>query len=550
MNRQIAFIIALFVLSLTASGQVELSLYSSEMPHELLYQTEVDDSTVAANVLREFQRKDQKKGCFFAGYDSVSYSDTAIYAWYHRGDVFHFGSVNVEAETDSLVLMVDTAALVNKPASPELLNRWMQNAQEKLNQHYPQAGVRLDSLQKTKDNTLSPFFHIDNNNLLRFNGFVLPGFDDFPMAVLTSAGKLNDGSLYNAKNLQGLDESIGMIGFAELSDPWYLTFTDSTYRIVVPLKETKSSRFSGIAGILPGDDEASLYLTGQLDLQLVNVFSQAEHLVLSWEAPEKQSQNLDLALNFPVVYKGIGVEAGFQLEKKDTSFVNTRFRGGLSLTRGLGKSALFYKYDMNNALVSTGTDNLSDVQSGLVGLSWIYRRLDYPVNPRKGQDIRIMLAAGTRSTNQLTGDFKAEASLKVVHYQPLAPQLSLKLSMNAGLIAGKNLYRNELFRLGGDMLFRSYQSSAFWVPWYGQTEAEILFYPDKRSALFAFAQSGIVYSEFGLFRGEFYPFSAGIGALIETNLGGLRLYYGVGRSVNAFLDMRQSRIGIGYVNNF
>jgi hypothetical protein len=550
LNRQIAFAIALYVLSLTASGQVELRVYSSGTPQKLLHQTEAEDSTAAAGVLLEFQRDDQNSGCFFAGYDSVSYSDTAVKAWYHRGEFFHFGAVNMESETDSLVFMVDTAALMSQPASPDLLNQWLQKSQKRLNKRYPMAQVMLDSMQTTAENELILFLRIVKSNERMFNGFVLPGFDEFPITILKSAGKLKDGGLYNAESLQALDESINMLEFAELSAPWYLTFTDSTYRIVVPLKENKASRFSGIAGILPGDDNANLYLTGQLDLQLVNAFSQAERLVLSWEAPEKQSQNLNLALEFPVLFKGIGIDVGFTLEKKDTSFVNTRFRGGLSLTRGFGKIGLFYTYDMNNALGTSDRDSLSDVQSRLAGLSWTYRRLDYLPNPRKGQDIRIMLAAGTRNTNQRTNDFKAEASLVAMHYQPLSRRMSLKLSLHGGIVAGDSLFRNEYFRLGGDNLFRSYRSSAFWTPWYGQLGTEILFYPDKKSAVFAFVQTGIVKSEYGILRGQFNPFSVGIGTLIDTNFGGIRLYYGVGRTTNAILDLRQSRIGIGYVNNF
>ncbi|MGM0650248.1 MAG: BamA/TamA family outer membrane protein [Bacteroidota bacterium] len=512
----------------------------------------VSDSVAAREKLEEIQAADLNDGYFFAGYDSITYGSDMVEAWYRKGVRYEWDTVIIEREGEDANFDVEKEKLTSRRPSPLRIKEWTQQVQKTLfDQGFADATVKVDSIYSTPDLRIKLWVIIQTGGKLYFDGFEYSGYDDFPESLMPALTGMKPGNVYSEKQMKNINPMLAKTGFAELSSDWYLRRKDSTYNVVLPLKKVKSNRFNGMLGIIPGDDVQNFYLTGQLELSLLNAFKRAEHISFYWRAPDKQSQQLNMLLDFPLVYKQFGLNAGFSIEKKDTSFLDIEFTGKINFMSGFSTTGLFYEFEENQNMTDVEDDNVGNISSTLIGLSYNYTKLDYLPNPSRGIFTNMELGAGTRYNKDFdTQGFKSRFILDFQYYYPVFSNWSVGLSHSSGIMLSNPLFHNEIFRMGGPDLFRAYQNYAFWTPWYASLSTDILFYPDKYSSLFLFAEAGVLESKKGLVTGRFCPLSVGGGVNINTNLGVLRISYGIARSIDAILDFRQSQIYIGYKNNF
>lgn len=550
LNRLLLLYLLVLLPVFQSAAQTRLHLVYTDKPDSLHEVFSVSDSSEARSKLLEIQQTDHDNAYFFAGYDSIRRVDDGIKAWYFRGEQFSWDTALLAEPENVHPGIVDINHLMSRPPSPLRLKHWIEKTSESLNRYYPLAVLSVDSIVPVHQGKLTIFLSIENAHTLTFEDFDISGFHDFPKEYLYTRIHMFPGDVYSASKLERIESVLQMMPFAEAGEKWYAETTDSTFIVNLPLKEVQASSFSGILGLLPGDEKQNLYLTGQLDLKLVNVLKRAESIAMQWQSPDQESQELDLGVDFPLVYKALGLAGNFTLEKKDSSFVNLALHGELRYLRGLSTSSFFYEYEQSNSLLLSDNPLFANVRSDMFGLAYRYRKLNHLVNPSQGTELNFRLSAGRRYGDDMNPGVKGNLSLDLRHYLPFGKNISLKTALNSRYILAEDLYRNELVRLGGIGSMRAYQTSSFWTSAYALCSADLIFYPDENSSLYVFAESGIISSDFGVAEGTFYPFAGGAGVLITTNLGGLSLSYGVGRSFDAFLDLRQSQINIGYVNNF
>ncbi|MFW5805360.1 MAG: hypothetical protein ACOCVX_02415 [Bacteroidales bacterium] len=551
-KRVYIYIVLLLYPVMNLTAQHKLYIYHVDPAVVLCDSFRVSDSVAATEKLKKLQQADLNKGYFFAGYDSVVYGKNLIEGWYRRGVKYSWDTVIIESSSQFADSDFKFEKLVSLPPSPLRIKEWTQKIQTDLyDQGFPDAFVLVDSMDISDDREIMICIAVNQGGKVYFDGFIYPYFDDFPEALLPARTGLNKGDVFFADRLNAINRVLSDIEFVELSENWHTERLDSLFRIIVPLKELKANRFSGMLGILPGDDVQNLYLTGQLDLRLMNVFSKAESIAFHWKAPDKASQNLKFSVGFPLVYKQFGAAADFVIEKKDSSFLDVGFIGKVNYMNGRNVTGIFYEQENKQTISGSDNENTGSIQSSLVGMSYVYSGLDYIQNPYRGVYAGLSIGGGSRyDENTGNSNFKSKSVFDLQYYCPVFSDWSLRFSHASGIILSESLYYNENFRLGGYGLFRAYQNHAFWAPWYGSLAVDMLFYPDKYSSLFLFAESGVVDSKKGLVQGRFFPFSIGGGLNISTSFGILKLSYGIGRTKHTFIDFRQSQVYIGYANNF
>lgn len=137
------------------------------------------------------------------------------------------------------------------------------------------------------------------------------------------------------------------------------------------------------------------------------------------------------------------------------------------------------------------------------------------------------------------------------HYFPVAKQATLKVSLQSGVFLSPNVFRNELFQIGGYKLLRGFSEESIYATRYLCTTAEYRLLLGLRSYLFGFTDFGWVQNKYQALNVTNNFISAGIGMAFETKNGLLNVSYAMGKRNDVPFNIREaSKIHFGYVNFF
>ncbi|MEP6628686.1 MAG: BamA/TamA family outer membrane protein, partial [Ginsengibacter sp.] len=145
--------------------------------------------------------------------------------------------------------------------------------------------------------------------------------------------------------------------------------------------------------------------------------------------------------------------------------------------------------------------------------------------------------------------------LKVIfngaHYWPVGKRSTFKTALNAAVLQSENIFRNELFQIGGYRLLRGFNEESIFVNKYAVFTGEYRVLTGINSFLFLFTDVGITGTKIQAqtFTNTFV--GAGTGVSLETKFGLLNLSYALGKRNDVKFDIRNSsRIHFGYINYF
>ena len=117
-------------------------------------------------------------------------------------------------------------------------------------------------------------------------------------------------------------------------------------------------------------------------------------------------------------------------------------------------------------------------------------------------------------------------------------------------IIGKNIFTNELYRIGGLVSLRGFDEESINASAYVMPSVEYRFLFDKNSALFLFA-NGAYYENVSRTQRVFdRPFGFGTGIFFETKSGIFSLTYAVGKQFNNPILLKNAKIHFGLVSIF
>jgi hemolysin activation/secretion protein len=216
-----------------------------------------------------------------------------------------------------------------------------------------------------------------------------------------------------------------------------------------------------------------------------------------------------------------------------------------------------------------------DVSSGNIGLGYHFVNTNYKFNPRKGNEFDISASAGIKKTTKNNDiihlkdpadplfdfntlydavkpqTFRFKIASSAAHYFPFGKNNTVKLAANYGLIQSPQIFRNELFQIGGYKLLRGFDEESIYANQYAVFTAEYRYLVGINSYFFGFSDIGFTKTKYNTtnFSNSFQ--SAGIGLEFETKFGLLNISYALGKRNDVKFDIRNSsRIHFGYINYF
>ena len=534
----------------------------------------------------------QAKGYVTSSVDDIRYDSASARLVLFMGSLYRWAQLDAKHVDPALLDAVGwrEKMFANRPMDFTQVKLW----QDRLLDHlettgYPFARVSLDSLQLEQEKVYA-LLKVNKGPLYKIDSIRVYGNAKISNSYLQRYLDIPNGSLYNKEKLYRVSTKIKELTYVEEERAADLTMLGTGSVLNIYLRQKKSSQVNIIVGFLPNNDQLAskkLLITGEGNLNLKNALGAGETIGLNFQALQVESQRLNFAYVHPYLFKSpLGLDFAFDIFRKDSSFVNVNLQLGAQYVLNNNQSGKLFIQKVQT-IVSEGAINndlviqtkrlpeVADVSSFNVGVAYDFNNTDYRLNPRKGNEFNIVTAIGTKtikknnaildlkdpndpsfSFNSLYDTVKLKTyQLRVkttaAHYFPLGNKRStVKTAINAGLFQSGNIFRNELFQLGGYRLLRGFDEESQYLSGYAIGTAEFRYLVGQNSFFYVLLDGG-----WGQDNGQgkklnYTYLGTGLGLAFETKAGVFNLAWAVGKRNDTEFNLRQSKIHFGFVNYF
>ncbi|WP_193372309.1 ShlB/FhaC/HecB family hemolysin secretion/activation protein [Pedobacter arcticus] len=525
------------------------------------------DSLSAYRGLQQQIREQQFAGYFDVDLASERFANDTLFATLDLGT--RYKGINLQNGNVAPALIIDLGL---KPQfqknTPIALNALEKTYTIILNYYqnngHPFAQVWLDSLAKTNEGLQAKIF-INEGKKITLDTLRLVGSAKLSQAYLSSYLALKNGD-YNEERIQSIDKRLRDLSFITLPKPPEVVFSGNSAKINLFVDKQNANQFDGVIGFLPNAQTGKLQLTGDFKLNLKNALKNGETLDFNYRGLPSQSQELNLAFVYPYLFKSqLGLSAGFQLFKRDTSFLNLNTKLAFDYNFSLSKKISFFLENFNgNQVADNPTANIpnnANINSVFYGIALAYINLDNKITPLKGADLNLQLSAGQRKVTPSQNfnpqdffektksqQFKVQADLK--YYFKLGTKAVLFAHNKSAILTGKNIFENEAFRIGGFKTLRGFDEQSINVNSFSIQTTEFRYFVEKNSYLNVFYDQAYTYQNFINQKSTDYPLGIGAGITFQTKIGITSLSYAIGKQKNIPLDLQKGKIHIGILSYF
>lgn len=593
-------VLVLLLLSIYTSAQTKYALEvkgidkgADTLISQLGLQTSFTSRTACTDYINKLTGLLQAKGYVTASIDSLQYDSASARIHLFAGELYRWAQLDPKSIEPALL---DAVGWREKLFTDKPMDfGQVQNLQEKMlnqleNTGYPFARVYLDSLLLDKDKVFA-LLKVNKGPQYKVDSIRITGNAKIANGYLQRYLDIPNGSLYSKEKLFRVNKKIRELTYLEEEKPFDLTMLAGGSILNLYLKQKKSSQVNVLVGFLPNNDQLStkkLLLTGEANILLRNAFGSGETIGVNWQQIQVKSPRLNMLYQHPYLFKSpIGLDFSFDMFKKDSSFLNVNFQLGAQYTLNNNQSGKLF-IQRFQTIVSLGAidttfiinnrrlPNVADVSSFNIGVDYEFNTTDYRLNPKKGNEFRVITTIGTKTLkknneilelkdpNDPAYDFeKLYDTVKLKTYQlrvrataaryfPLGRQSTVKAAINAGLFQSGNVFRNELFQLGGYKLLRGFDEESQYLSHFAiaTLEYRLLYITGQNSYFYVLADGGWGQNSSVPGKINYTYVGTGLGIAFETKAGVFNLAWAIGKRNDTEFNLRQSKIHFGFVNYF
>ncbi len=583
---------ALLLMCKMAAGQtpypVHYTVADSATAATGLLQKEFTDRLAAMQYVAQLPAFLQSKGYVTASIDSARFDSLSAKVALFIGQPYQWAAVATAAEDADILEAVrwGSSNLSGTPMNFSLLESWKVKILDHLEETgHPFARVSLDSIELDESKMKAklhiyrgPLYHIDSIRVygdVKIDNRFLQRYLDIP-----------NGSIYNKKKLQAISSRLSALTYVQEVQSSNLTLLGTGSVLNLYLKPRRSSQVNVLVGFLPNSDataEKKFLVTGEANVLLRNALGAGETIGLNWQQLQVQSPRLNLLYDHPYIFQSpFGLNFQFDMFRKDTAFLNVNMKLGAVYNLSATRSATVFLQRRSTIVNGINTIQVQqskrlptdgDVSSLNLGFTYEVNTTNYRFNPRQGMEWTLTASAGTKKLKQnnailelkdpFNPDFdyaRLYDTVKMKSYQfrlqgavaryfPLGRQSAFKTALQGGIFQSENIFRNETFQIGGYKLLRGFDEESQFVSQYAVATGEYRYLVGPNSAFFAFVDGG--WARHPLAQNSSYTYvSTGLGLSFETGAGIFNLVWAIGKRSDAELNLRQSKIHLGFVNYF
>ncbi|MFL5742003.1 MAG: hypothetical protein ACJ75B_17395 [Flavisolibacter sp.] len=527
------------------------------------------------------------KGYITASVDSIRYDSLSAEVSLYLGEQYRWTKVNTRKEDEELLQLVHwPSQIFSGPVDYPLIQTWEQRILDHLEERgHPFGKVFLDSMNIEGDG-LSATLKIIPGPVYKIDSIVIHGDAHVTNEFLQRYLDLPNGSPYNRKKLDGISKKLSALSYIQEEKSADLSLLGTGSVLNLYLKARKTSQVNVLIGFHPNSDQLSgskMLITADVNVLLRNTFGSGETVGLVWQQLQQKSPRLNLLYDQPYAFHSpFGLNFSLDMYKKDSSFLNINMNLGTSY-RLQEKQTLSVFLQRRQSIVSDiNTETVmitkqlppeADVSSLNLGIGYDFYNTDIRFNPRKGNEFFVTSTAGSkkiRKNNEIVDlvdpsdpsyDYeKLYDTVKLhayqfrivttaAHFLPLGTQSTIKLGFSGGIYQSENYFRNELFQIGGIKLLRGFDEESQYVSQYAIGTIEYRYRLGLNSYFFGFADGG--WGKHLLETVQYHRyFGTGVGLSFETKAGIVNLAWAVGKRDDTQLNLRQSKVHIGFASYF
>lgn len=546
---------------------------NTDILNSIKYKKIFTDSLSLKKEMAKVQQNLYEKGFLSASFDSIQFNNTSVNAYLKKGNQYHWANLSF-INFDKNILSRIGIKSQNYNGKPLSISQFHKLQKKIINYYenngYPFASLKIDCIE-IKHDSISGIVKLNQSDLISIDSIFVKGNVKISPFYLQNYLGIKIKDLYNEKLIKNIGNRLKELPFINEIKHYEVEFTKDKANIYLYLENKKANQFNGIIGVLPSNKtQGKLLVTGEVNLFMQNSFGKGETIMFDWKKLEATSQDLNVKFNYPFIFKlPLGIDIDFSVLKKDTSYLNVNTNLGLQFLLQSGNYFKVYVENKNTSLISTkGLESLtvlpaySDADLMLYGIGYSDEHFDYKFNPRKGYSIKLNAGAGEKHIKKNAKikpelynqtrlySAQGEGKIELIFFLPLKDKTCIKFHNKSGYIYNKNLFENELFRLGGLKTIRGFNENSFTVSSYSIMTIEYKLLFEQNSCVYLF-WDGAYYEKniLNKFISDF-PFGFGAGIDFETKAGIFTLNYGLGKQFSNPIDLRTAKIHFGYINRF
>ena len=513
-----------------------------------------------------------QSGYLTASIDSIQKDSLQWKVFIHTGTQFRWASVRAGNARWSFLKRTGfrEKLFFKEPVRFIRMQRLMHSLfREYENNGYPFAIVQLDSLEYHQGDSIQASIFVNEGPLILFDSILVSGKGKVAPAYLHTYLGIRRNALYNESAVQKIETRIKELPFVRPVSSPIVEFLNGKARIRLELDKRNANQFSGFVGLIPQNDvDGGFLITGDVRLRLQNLLKQGELADIQWQRLQTGTQNLNIQLYYPFLFNlPLGIDGKLNFFRVDTSFFNVNLQAGLVyLMKGTDYVKFFYQYQTSRKILPESGQStitgLGNTDINMFGISNQIERLDYRINPRKGYTLRCEVSLGNKFISVTPGDtvgaldsassnlLQLQLTAQAETYIPFLKRFAIKLGVRGGWIYNQQLFRNELFRLGGLRTLRGFDDESLYASAYGIGTLEIRFLLEENSFVNIFTDAGWYQRTIREETYQSYVFGFGGGITFNTKIGMFSVNYALGSQNEVPVDFRRSKIHLGYINFF
>ena len=525
------------------------------------------------------------KGFMASSIDSVWEDSVAVHIQLFVGEKYSWSNLGIDDRYWPVLqqLGYNKETFNNKPFDPAKVNILYERLLDYYaGNGYPFAKLGLDSI-RLNNGWVSARLHIDKGGVYRIDSVTINGTAKLSHFFLQKYLDIEDHSLYNLSKLEKINQRLQELPYVQQYQPWSVRMLNTGAQLNIYLQPRHSNEINALVGFLPANQDlgGKLLLTGEVNLNLRNAFSTGETIGLNWQQLQTQSPRLKLVFQRPYLFRSsFGLDVGFDLYKKDSSFLNINAQIGVQYVLSARQSSKVFLQTFSTHLLNIDTlqviasrqlPPIIDMGSTSLGVQYDFTNTDYRLNPRMGNELQVTASAGTkkiRKSNTIVqikdtsfdynklydsvqlNAYQVRIRIAAAHYFPVGTQATVKAALAMGLFQSPSYFSNELFQIGGYKLLRGFDEESIYTNRYYVATLEYRYLLAQNSYFFGFTDVGQAgYTSSRLSYSHTY-IGAGIGLAFETKNGIFNISYATGKRDDGRLDLRQSKIHLGFVSVF
>ncbi|MDB5274525.1 MAG: hypothetical protein JWO58_2892, partial [Chitinophagaceae bacterium] len=387
------------------------------------------DSLSAVKSLRNFLVELNKRGYLEASVDSILVNKGSWIVVLYTGEVYRHAVL----KRGSLpLILANKVGFSSRQFKGAVLNvKQIYELEEKVvkaaeNNGYPFASIGLDSIQFDEKKRLTASWRYESGPLITIDSLSIVGTHYMKYKFFQKLVRIKKGDPFSQQKIDQSQKILAQLPYVKVMGPPIALMTEGTARISYYLEKKRANLLDGYIGFLPNAAKGNkLLVTGDVKLELKNLFHSGKTVSVTWQSFSTQSQYLRMSYEHPrILGTGVDVSGLLEITRQDSSFLNVNRELKISQQlAGAGQLDVFAGLKTGRILshlANTDTTHLAygDFNNYTYGVGYIFNKLDNPFYPKRGFFLttRVYVGSKTIHKNPFYSD-QAYQNVRINSYQ-------------------------------------------------------------------------------------------------------------------------------------